>query len=154
MAQSLVGLPKKTRFEINGILIEIKNHKVTEIMGLVGKIKWIANTKESDRDTLTEFEKYRISFETAIECCVQELENNPIILGSTIWWYDIKTNLKAIIDFSATGNYETYAELYIEKLRDCQNWGELYDELNNKSRFARYMKRLFSKGLKQDKVRS
>ena len=149
MPQSLTRLPEEVEFKIGEWHVTVQNHVITEDMGLFGIIMNIVTSSDLDRKALLEFEKRGISFEAAIECCVEEIENNTDILAKVLWWhYDTykisempcdHRYLNPTYDFSKRDAGRKIAVQLVEKIRSCENWGELYDELNLKSQFQKEM---------------
>ena len=149
MGQSLTQMPKKTDFKICGWEISIMEHKARGSEGLYGRIVFIVEDPESNRDTIQQFEKYGISFEAAIECCAEELEENPGVLAWFISWeYDMGDS-GFIAGFSESEAGRSTATQLMEKIRSCDNWVELYDELHHSSRFQKEMKSKILKELEQ-----
>ena len=158
MPQSLTQLPKKAGFYIVGWDIIIRNHRVTG-MGLFWDIMRIIRGVNSDRQTLTEFEKHGISFEAAIECCASEMEHDVNMLTNIMWHGDILESVFGTTqmldtrskceDFSKSMAGRKIAEIYIEKIRICDNWGELYDEFHYTSEFIKDIKNRIVEELKQ-----
>ena len=150
MGQSLIQMPKEAKFEIAGWPIRIRRYMATNVDGLSGRIWHIIQDGDSDRQSLYQFEKRGVSFEAAIECCVSEMEHDGNMLTNIIWHGNI---LKSVFhpsqmlntrskckDFSESMAGRKIAEQFIEKIRSCDNWGELYDEMQMTSKFNQDMK--------------
>ena len=111
-------------------------------------IMYMVRSQRSDKKSLYEFEKQGISFEMIIENCVRELENNTKLLA-----YHINTSppirkinnrsdkitLKRIIAFTAGEEGMKLAGRYIEMIRSCNNWEDLYDQMLPTSEFWKEM---------------
>ena len=106
--------------------------------GLFDKIMCIVQDSHSDVHTLTQFEKYGISFEATIEYCAKEIEYKEARLVRIIYKIcsldetgDITTNISEseIQDLSKSVSGRKMAEQLIEKIRSCSNWEELYIEM-------------------------
>ena len=149
MKQSLVGLPKEADFRICGWHIVIRDHIIENSIGLFGMIKGISQDSNSDRQTLLEFEKHKISYEAAIEELTRELEDDVRILADIIHAYnrdDVKSHCNIVrntwnrlVKFSTTLAGRNIADQFVDKIRRCHNWEELYDEMQGTSRFNRYI---------------
>ena len=137
MPQSLIQMPKTADFYIKGHIIVIQNHKVVSYWSLFHQIVQIARDWENNRQTLAELEKYGISFEAAIECCAKELDD-PRTLEEVLAWDRSKTDVMR--GFSESKEGRKMADMYIEKIRSCDDWGELYDEMQEKSQFSKDIK--------------
>ena len=157
MQQSIVRLPKEDNFEIGGWYIKIQDHKVKYREGLIGMLTLMIGSKSVDRQTLAKFEEYKVSFEAVIEECSNELEDNKIKSAEIIWHhYDIttqstttkvETSIRGIYDFSKSEAGRTIINEFIEKIRSCENWKELYDILHPKNKFIRDMKQRIMKAV-------
>ena len=145
MQQSLTRLPQTAEFKIGGIFITIKNHKVTNDYGLLSRIMDVIPDSKSDRNTLYQFEKNGISYEMGVECCAEELENNKDVLARFITRctdfenHGIHISHQAILDFSKSDAGKMIAEQYIEKIRNCDDWGEFYEQIHLQSKFQKEM---------------
>ena len=141
----MTRLPNTADIEILGWSIEIRNHQVVNydcrffdvIMDLVSDVR-------SDRETLYQFEKHGISFEMVVEECVKELEEDTLALVSLIFGHyklskivyaDKGSTWLEKCAFSAGRTGRKIVDRIVEKIRDCNDWGELYDEMNPESRF-------------------
>ena len=143
--QSIVRLPEMVDFKIGRWPVIIWDHRITDSGGLLNVIKNLAGDMQADRETLSQFEDHGISYETAIECCIGELEEDPHILAEFIYWdYKIEKSKKSYYQGKISNELGFFvnsemgrniADHIIEKLRDCQNWGELYDEMHPDSKF-------------------
>ena len=159
MPQSLIQLPKIADFEIGMCPVIIRSNKVIQIGGLMGNILYIIQNAESDRNILYQFEEHGISFETAIEECARELEYDIETLGNFIYWNmnyiqvsaGMTTNkdLDIIYKFAESEAGKKIAAQFIEKIRGCNNWEEIYDELHQKSSFQKEMKNRIQTEIKQ-----
>ena len=93
-----------------------------------------------------------------IEHCAGELEDTQSILECIFWWHlDLwkKQNGKRMnysagisLDFAANKVDRKFRDQYVDKIRSCDNWEELYDEFHHTSRFYRDMKSGIEKELK------
>ena len=140
MPQSLTQLPKTADVDIAGCDIYIRDHKVVTADGLFGAITWIVSDGDSNRETLYQFEKYGINFESAIECCAHELECDVRVLIYAIMQYApslLEDRRELLADFLESRAGRAIADMYAEKIRSCSNWGELYDEMDHKSKFQK-----------------
>ena len=151
MSQSLTQLPETANIGIGRTYTTIVNHKVTgDYSGIIGQILSVTKCPECDRYSLAEFEKHGISFEAAIENSVLDLEDdNPNGLASIVYWeYNmrdfggehISMNQWASNVFAKSAAGRIMAEQLVEKIRSCNNWEELYDELHMSSQFQKDMK--------------
>ena len=157
MSQSLIQLPEEADFEILEWDITIRNHEVQE-EGLFGTIIAIIKSSLSNKKTLEEFEKHKVSYEAAIEWCARELESDPWILEGVIWWHYNPKKLKEIKNkdtwsvisaLSTSDAGKSIAEQIVEKIRSCDNWGDLYDEMQMTSKFQQETRRKIKMELKQ-----
>ena len=151
MPQSLIRMPETADIPVFKWRIIIRNHKVVSRDGLIGRIVRFASDSDSRGDTLSEFEKYGVSFEAAIEYCAAELEHDSKLLTDVIYWsYGIReirdeiiqNNWKLIVDLSKRDAGKAIASQYIEKIRSCDNWQQLLDEMKQTSRFTKDMKKI------------
>ena len=148
MTQSLVQLPESAHFIIEGWVVEIKNHRVTDDGGLTGWIMGIVMSGYSNRDSLAEFEKHGISYEAAIEECCCELEDRTEVLADFIdIWYNSQSmwdneytfTWEQIHTFSKNSRGVKFAEEFIDRMRSCEDWGEFYDEMHCGNKFHKDM---------------
>ena len=150
MPQSLIQLPETADFYIGGWPITIRNHKVVDVDGgLISRIIDIVHDTMISRGMLDELEKHGISFEAAIEYSVAELEQDAKGLTDVIYsayhtetvkvdnrYYFWNVNDK----FSSSDAGRKITSLFVEKIRSCDNWGELYDEMHLTSEFIQDIK--------------
>ena len=162
MPQSLTRLPETAQFVIGNCQVTIRDHRIVDSKGLFGKILWMARNKECDANTLCQFEKHGISYEAAIECCAHEMENDTSILADTILLGYIILKYEKILTgntveriraFSKSMAGRSIANRYVDTLRNCDNWEQLYDELQPTSRFQKEMKSTVNREVKQQKCR-
>ena len=148
MAQSLIQLPKGARFNVGLCFIIIHDHKIINTWGLLGHIMWIIEDSFSDRETLYQFEKHGVNFETAIECCAQELEDDTKVLVRAIYNYHRPEQILYLDERNYTGTRRQFsaspagriiAGQLIDKIRSCDDWGDLYDKLHPTSEFWKEM---------------
>ena len=164
MPQSLTQLPQYVEFEIGACVVKIHDHRVVYLGGLFARIRCVINNEFSHRAMLQQFEKYGVSYEAAIECCAVELEQNAEILAYLIGpemlvdtqktlgirpAISMKNGWELILDFSESEAGRAIAGQYIDKIRSCDDWGELYDELHVSSRFQKEMENRIKKEVKQ-----
>ena len=118
----------------------------------------IVNNSKQEMQQLQQFEGHGISWEMAVECCVQELEDNPYVLTLlTYCYHDVRKIIKKegsnswlrILNFSKSVTGKKMAEMYIEKIRSCSNWDELYIEMHPASRFQKEMKNIIQEEITQ-----
>ena len=138
-------MPKQMSVQIQGWPVTIHNHRVTSKDGLFGRIAVIVRYPDSYRESLAEFEKYGINFEMVVEYCACELLDDPLILAGVTWHYNIKTfkhtpstilwNRITMFSKSIVGRH--IADQFIDKIRNCDNWGELYDIMHPQNKFNR-----------------
>ena len=148
MPQSLIPFPKAAEFYIGSNEVVIENHRIISALGLFALVIHIIHNSDSDRQTLSEFEKHGISFETVIEKCTRELEENAETLAEVIFPIPTKNRTCTIhvkawdltIHFSKSVAGRSIAEQFIEKIRNCNGWDELYDEMHSSSQFRKEMK--------------
>ena len=162
MPQSLILLPERANIRILGWGIEIREHKVVGWGGLWGRIINIIEDTESHRGTLYQLEKHGLGYEAAIEWCARELEDNAYILAQFIYLnYNtdriremVGENVMNIIHvFSKGVTGRKMADQFTEKIRSCENWQELYDELHPASKFNLDMKNKITVELKRQCLR-
>ena len=149
MPQSLIQLPKEAGFYIVGWDMRIRNHKVTGTYGLFEKIVTIVYDSESNRESLEEFEKHKVSYEAVIEQCAAEIENDPTVLESAFFHNENNDDWDDIFNFLKSLRGRKIAAQYIERIRQCGGWGELYEELHPTSKFRNDMKNRIQKEAKQ-----
>ena len=148
MPQSLTQLPKDAYFRILGWEIKIRNHKIWGYFdsGFFGVMMHIIRDADSNKQTLYQYEKHGISFEMVIECCAQEFEEDAVILANII---TRELHERRSFSFSESAAGRKIAEQFIEKIRSCDDWGELYDEMYETSKFRKDIKNRIREGLEQ-----
>ena len=158
MVQSMTQLPKTADVQILGLSVTIRDHKVVNINGLFDRIMCIIQSSNSDRRTLCQLEKHGIGFEAVIEYCAQEIQSDSIKLADIInWqydsWEDIKPDMlfkeSIVLVFSKNGISSSIADQIEEKIRDCDDWGELYDEMHPTSEFIKDIENRIRKNVQQ-----
>ena len=154
MPQSLIRMPETAEFIICGWNITILNRKIEGSGGFPLRILCIIEDSFSDREILYQFEKHGINFEMMIEECAREFEHEVKVLAKIIDWQrdkmiagglHVKKRRNDVNRFSKSVEGRLIADQYIEKIRSCNNWGELYDELNMQSKFQKDMKKRVKK---------
>ena len=145
MPQSLTQLPKNALFKIGTCSVIIREHAVRNSHGLFDIVDQIITDAESDRNTLYSFEENKISYEAAIEWCVNEIEENVSMLADVLCRrydknqninpYDIRRHRFFVFSKSKAG--KKIATQLMEKIRSCDNWGELYEEMQPTSQFQK-----------------
>ena len=160
MPQSLIQLPEKAQFEIGGRIIKIRDHMIVNQVDLFGVIVSIINDLDHHKDALYQFEKHGISFEMAVEYCIQEIEGNALVFARAVAWYRFVYNIKekgetisgnrwvSVKNFSKSPAGRIIVEQITEKMRNCDDWGELYDEMHPTSKFCRDMESKIGAGIK------
>ena len=156
MPQSLTNMPKTAEFAMPGTYIEIQDQKSVGFWGLFNSMLHIIQDSDSDRQSLSEFEEYGISFEAAVEECIRELEHDTDVLLNSIDWYlsigesvKIADTNESLIPFSESAAGRIIADQLVEKIRSCDNWEQLYDEMDPVSRFSCNMKKRIKEGMRQ-----
>ena len=155
MPQSLTQLPEKTEFRVGGHRIIIRDNRVVNWKGLFDAILWCVMSSRTHRDTLYQFDKHGISCEMAIECCAEELDggNTEKFANLIGTHYEIKrisgqspfSRSDEFFNISKSGAGRIIVDQLIEKIRNCDDWGELYDELHLSSRFQKEIKKKIEK---------
>ena len=147
MPQNLIQIPETVEFSVLGYFVAIKNHEFATYYGLFGRINDIIRDSYSSGETLYQFEKHGISYEAAIECCVSELEHDTNVLANAISghykiWVDNKegVNWLTLVDFSGSDTGRVMASQFIEMIRSCDDWEQLYDHMQLNSKFQKEMK--------------
>ena len=161
MPQSLIQLPKTADFKIGGWYIKITDHKIESINNLFDCIVGIIIDPRFDRQILYQFEEHGISFETVIEECARELEEDPEVFAwsryrdRNSWFLGCKhTDRAHLLAFSESVAGRKIVELVVEKIRSCDNWDDLYDEMQLTTKFNENMGKRINKELKeQDKAK-
>ena len=159
MPQNLLGLPENADFSILEWNVIIRDHKVVTGYGLFSDVCRIIQRGRSGKNALYQFEKEGISYEATIEYCIGELENDVIVLADIIERHYSEVRIKDdkgfgkvwkfIVDFSSNGMGRIIACQLVEKIRSCENWNELCDELHMTSQFQKDMKNKIQKEVKQ-----
>ena len=161
MPQSLTRLPQTADFKMERYPIRIRDHEVENwgVRGLLGKIMRVISHSDSNKETLCQFEKHGISFEMVIEYCACELEYNTDILADIMYghYYDddvlnekgVILDLESIHIFSKSEAGRIIAGQFVEKIRNCGDWEELYDEMQMTGKFRKDMKRRIKRELKK-----
>ena len=159
MPQNLIRLPKTAEFVMGEYQITIWNHEYTNESGLFTVIMSVSNGWPIQ--TLYLFENNGVSYEALIECCTHELEYNARILAHFINWYciDLKytesvvESTRRTLAFSKSEAGRKIAIQFVEKIRSCGNWDELYDEMKLTGKFGTDIKKKIKEEMKQwDKV--
>ena len=155
MPQSLIRLPETAWIIIGLGCVNIENHEVKSTDGLIGNIVRIALDSDSQGDTLREFEKHGVSYEAAIECCVTELEHDTSKLSDLIFYNYLWNNVGGLDKrddyrrksdvYSASVSGRKMAEQLVEEIRNCNDWGELYDQVNLSMEFHKDIKKKIEK---------
>ena len=151
MPQNLIQLPESANVDFGKWYTAcIRNHKVVSADGLFNVITDVVAGHPYNRQILSEFEKYGISYEAAIEYCVEELEHNTRLLERVIEYlygdviacikHDKKHPWYTIHIFSKSPITRIISVHFIEKIRSCESWDELYDEMHPDSKFLANMK--------------
>ena len=159
MAQSLTGLPESADIDIANWWVSIRDHEIIDgDGGLFNMIIGIAGVEGFGRGMLYQLEKLGISYEAAIECCAHELEQNVGVLVDVIRWHIIRCGIEDMtgeeyvdlfLSFSKSEAGRNIAGQFVEKIRSCDNWDDLYDELNHMSKFYKDMRKKIGMELKQ-----
>ena len=151
MPQSLIQLPKTAHIKLSAGNISIKDHKVTKDLlgaGLFGLI--LSAIKNNDwNNALPQVESCKISFEAFIETCVKEIEDDVKFGFNLLWNYPTDSNWSQQGDFVSGRTGKMIAEQFIEKIRSCENWDELYTEMHPASMFQKEMKNKITRGVKE-----
>ena len=157
MPQSLTQLPKTTEFKIWGRWIVIDDHEVINHDGLFVTMMHVINDEGSDKQTLYQFEKEGINFESAIERCAYELEYDPQLIALFIWDYvhpeirkfDANVTWSEMGIFSESVACRKIVEQLIDKIRSCNDWQDFYDEMQETTKFHKDVKKRMIKELKE-----
>ena len=159
MPQSLIQLPKEAKFKINGWNVIIHNHKVENSgTGIFYLIISTIQGSTSDLLTLTSFEKHGVGYESAIEYCAHELEHDVDTLAYVILLNRpirskktnvVKNQCDLVFKFSKSVRGRAIASQYVEKIRSCSNWEDLYDEMQLTSKFQKEMWNRITREIKQ-----
>ena len=153
MPQSLTRLPKETRFEIGGCWITIRNHKIVSEYGLFDAIMRIAVKQKPGRNLMNKLEEHGISFEIAIEQCVLELEKDPNILTSIIYWEcSAWDTYEQLVSFSKSAAGRTLTGQFVDQIRNCDNWDELHEKLHMSSEFQQDTVKRINKKIREQTI--
>ena len=148
MPQSLIQLPESADIEIVGWGVTIRDHKVVSWDGLFSHMVRLVRDYNRGIQDLVKFEKHGISFECAIEESVRELEQDIEAVARILSFCCFDTDACSRISKSKGGR--NIADRYIEKIRNCENWGELYDEIHPSSKFSKDMRNRIIKEIKKE----
>ena len=92
------------------------------------------------------FENHGVIFEAVKEYCADEIQCRHIEFGEIITSrYNIQeipdvNDMPSILNaFFKSSTYLEIRKLFIDKIRSCKKWAELYDELNPASKFSKWM---------------
>ena len=158
MPQDLTQLPAEAEFTIGGWIVKIQDHKCANDSSLFCIIVSNIYNQYFGRQTLRQFEEHGISFETVVENCVVELEGDTNTLTRAISWHSfingteyspLETNWNKIRNFSRGVAGRAVADQLVEKIRSCNNWEELYDELHLTSKFNKALVSRVKREMKQ-----
>ena len=161
MPQSLIQLPQTAYFKIEGWPVTIREHEIVGDNSLVLTMTLVIKLEDYYRGVLSKFEKEGISFEAAIEECARELEQDTNTFTEVIYWFygfcefeeKDPENIKGFIhSFSESEAGRTIAGQIVEKIRSCNSWEELYDELQWTSKFHKNILCRIKKGLEDNDV--
>ena len=147
MPQSLTGLPETANIMIGGYVITIRNHGIRGSRSLFENIMTVVyNNSNENREILVEFEKYKVSYEAVIERCAMEIEKDTAVLVNVVFYDEDENQLLhdawgGLLKFSKSDAGRVMAGQLIDKIRDCNNWGELYDEMQMTSKFKKEIRR-------------
>ena len=126
MPQSLTRLPEAVHIRIGIWEIEIVNYKIKKgksflgfMMDIIASYNW--------KEFVDEMQKHGISYESVIETCAEEIEhNNGVFANIAAFHYKaLKTHDDSKI-FSKSVAGRRIADEIIERMRQCENWQELY----------------------------
>ena len=149
MAQSLIQLPKDADFRIGVWHIKITDHMIVNQGDLFDCIVDIIMDPRSDRQMLYQFEGHGISWEMAIEECVRELEEDTDVFAHSLNRYNNTwVDWAHSIAFSESVAGRKIAGLLVEKIRSCDNWDNLYDEMQLTSKFQKEIKNRMQEEMK------
>ena len=159
MPQSLTRLPKTADIKMDNWDITIRNHKMVNTVGMFPKIMSIIDDLKFNVQTLYQLEVHGISFEMVIENCVDGLENNVGVLADYIWGDNCRnsdwiatigdSSWDQVLVFSKSVAGRNIAEQFIEKIRSCDDWQQLCEEMRLTSRFSRDMRQKILKEWEQ-----
>ena len=165
MAQNITELPETAEIKFQHHTVKIKKHKVVNPGGFFGNIDWIIEWPKYDRNSLAILEKHGISYESFIECCVAELESRRDILFKFIENdYSFSSNdvsdsdelhiptqhiISGMPEFLESDVCWEIVNQYIDKIRDCKNWGEFSDKMTKYSVFRENMRNKTFRAIKQ-----
>ena len=155
MTQSMTRLPKSAEIQALGNTLVIKDHVITSEWNLIEWIFQVINYQDRDiwNNMVKDLDANKLSYEAAIECCAQEIEDDYDTFGNIIYChYDIKKytcrdaeeHLQAVLAGSHSQECIKISEQFMEKIRSCDNWGDLYDEMQSTSKFIENMKKQIS----------
>ena len=145
MPQRIVQLPKKAEFEIMGCPIIINDHRIMNYCDIFDEVMNIIQHSDYDRHALDQFEKYGVCFKDAIKYYIRELKYDTKSLVYVVFrHYNVHKNTRKqnndlwdiIRDFSESEAGAMITRRFIDKINNCGNWGELYSEMHNTSRFS------------------
>ena len=161
MTQSIVGLPEKAKIKIRGFNISIKNHKVTGPLGFLDRMLWLIREDRREwENAVSQMQAQQISFDTMIDTCACELDNDYKILGRVIAVHynfekewnitDVNTGddsetFKRADEFSKDISGREIAEKIIDEIRDCVSWDHFLGVMNTESVFSHGIKKLIRK---------
>ena len=147
-------LPESADIKILQGRITVREHMVVKNWygeGLFGTIMSIARDPDSHREILSKFEDYGISYMAVIDYCTLEIRDDVDTLSNLIFVNharthkikeaDAENNWKRINYFSASKKGRAIAGQIVEKIKSCDNWGELYAEMHPASEFQKETRR-------------
>ena len=145
MPQSLIQMPESA-IMFSRMTIHIRNHRVQYGNNLFGWAMWSIHGKEWEQ-AVSEMEKHGITYEVFIEYIVAELEQNHSVFAQAIkWHYDIRhPNWKEYSVFSASETGRKITQSIIDGIRDCENWKQVHDTMNQQSRFYKDIKKTINR---------
>ena len=167
MPQSLTRLPKTAHILHRGMYIRIKDHEVIktchrdpgDIIDWVAEqarvpdlFNWLATLSCNGNwtDVVAQMEQQGINYEMVIEHCVTALENTPGVLGTYIYnHYKITGDLIACVNFSKSAAGRRTSDELVVRIRNCNNWRELFTEMSLKNKSYGSLRKLIKKDMKK-----
>ena len=158
MEQNLLNLPETAVISVDGVgtLFRIKNHKVAGVRGLFNTMSAVVHHGAWDK-AVSDMKSQGFTYESVIERCARELEGNSYVLADFMYGhYNFKRRgtitlpekasiHDACLDFSESVRGRMIADQIVEKIRDCNNWGELHQIMEKSGKFGTDMKRRIRK---------
>ena len=155
MPQSLTQLPKEIDVDIDHMWhVPIKNHLIERPDYLLYTVTCVIDSPRTDKNTLFQFEAFGVNYESFTVACSDILKNDPVgsLCRVLFFHYGMCNYLTDMPNGQSERRHDLifrllksrlgkiYADILVEKIRSCDNWDDLYEEMHHTSKFHKYMR--------------